>query len=55
MRLLPENHIRWPIRGFTAIADKWLLIVTSRVFQRVRARGRADLVRESKANLENRR
>ena len=37
MRPLPENHTRWPVRGFAPTKYKWSQIVTSRVFDRVRA------------------
>ena len=51
MRPLPENHTRWPIRGFASIADKWSRIVTSRVFDRARARRARIFSPWDKANI----
>ena len=51
MRPLPENHTRWPVRGFASIADKWSQIVTSRVFDRARAERARRFSPWDKANI----
>ena len=54
VRLLDEKHIRCLFQRFTALRDKWYGNVASRVFKRVRARGRTDLDSKKKANLATR-
>ena len=51
MRPLPENHTRWPVRGFAPTKYKWSQIVTSGVFDRARAERARRFSPWDKANI----
>ena len=51
MRPLPENHTRWPVRGFAPTKYKWSRIVTYRVFDRARAERARRFSPWDKANI----
>ncbi len=48
MRRLPENATRSLVERFAALSNKWSYSVSSRVFNFAAARGRIDLVPETK-------